>query len=122
MSTSKPAQTYTKHFIPLESNPDLFTELIHSLGVPQIYQFHDVYSIDEPELLALIPRPVLALILILPTTPAYEERIAQENAAGITKCNNEGVSWYFQSINNACGLYAILHGVANPGARGELGM
>ncbi|RWA12618.1 hypothetical protein EKO27_g2489 [Xylaria grammica] len=53
-------------FIPLEANPELMTSLLRKLGLSSALQVHDVYSITEPELLAFIPRPALALLLVFP--------------------------------------------------------
>ncbi|KAF2455014.1 hypothetical protein BDY21DRAFT_387166 [Lineolata rhizophorae] len=108
---------YRKHFIPLESNPDVFTDLIHKLGASPTLGFRDVLTLDEPELL---PRPALALILIFPTLEAYESQKEKEEAlyeecAGSAR--EEEVVWFEQTINNACGLYAILHAVCNGDAR-----
>ena len=55
-----------KTFIPLENNPEVFTELVHKLGVSPKLGFYDVYSLDDLDLLSLIPRPVHALIFISP--------------------------------------------------------
>lgn len=119
------AQSYRKHFIPLESNPEVFTELIHKLGVSRSLCFQDVLSIDDPDLLAFLPRPVYALVLVFPTTEGYEKRIAEEetkvkpyNGAG----EDEAVVFFKQTINNACGLYAILHAICNGEARDKIGM
>ena len=38
---------YKKHFILLESNPDLFTQLAHQLGVSTELSFHDIWSLDR---------------------------------------------------------------------------
>ena len=40
-----------KAFYPLESDPELFTTLVHDLGLAPTLAFHDVLSIDEPDLL-----------------------------------------------------------------------
>ena len=64
--------SYTKHYIPLDCNPDLFTELVHELGVSPNLIFQDVLSFD-PDLLGLIPRPVLAFIIVFPTSDVYEK-------------------------------------------------
>ncbi len=103
------ANQYQKHFIPLESNPDVFTQLTHELGVSPTLRFQDVLTLDEP---ALFPRPALALILIFPTSETYETQISKEEAT-----DEEDVVWFKQTINNACGLYAILHAVCNGDAR-----
>jgi ubiquitin carboxyl-terminal hydrolase L3 len=124
MAESKgPTKTYRKHYLPLESNPELFTQLINSLGVTSL-EFQDVYSIDEPDLLAIVARPVYALVLVFPTTPVYEEQIAKEEAARDQYTGSgagEDVIWFQQTINNACGLYGILHAVSNGDARNFIG-
>lgn len=111
---------YNKHFIPLESNPEVFNQLIHQLGVSDVLRFHDVWSLSEPELIASIPRPVLALVIAFPTPPQYENRLAEEKKLTpeyAKTAEHEDVIWFKQTINNACGLYAILHAVSNGGAR-----
>jgi ubiquitin carboxyl-terminal hydrolase L3 len=123
-STEQTERINRKHFIPLESNPDVFTELVHKLGVSEALEFYDVFSIDEPELLAFIPRPTLALVLVFPTTKAYEKRCAEEEAkAGPYDGHGEDepVIFYKQTIHNACGLYAMLHAVSNGQARNHIG-
>jgi hypothetical protein len=121
MANESSKQAYTKHFIPLESDPELFTELIHNLGASESLQFQDVYSIDDPELLAFVPKPVYALILILPITADYAKRIAQEDTIVDFYSHNDKILWLSQTINNACGLYAILHAIANSDAKVLIG-
>ncbi|TRX93375.1 hypothetical protein FHL15_005650 [Xylaria flabelliformis] len=107
---------YKKHFIPLESNPVLFTQLIHQLGVSTVLSFHDVWSLDDPYLLSLVPRPVLAFIIVFPTPSDYEDRLAKESDLIVNNTlqkESKDVMWFKQTINNACGLYAIIHAVAN---------
>lgn len=116
--------SYKKHFLPLESNPELFTELIHRLGFSSAFGFHDVLSIDDPELLAFLPRPVLALVLVFPTTATYEKHLKDEEDMMEDYAKSgpqEDVIWYKQTINNACGLYGILHAVSNGDARNLTG-
>lgn len=115
---------YRKHYIPLESNPMVFTELIHKLGVSTSLAFHDVLSIDDPNLLGFIPRPALALILVFPTSTVYEEHKAKEEISRddhVSRGEDEHVIWYKQTINNACGLYGILHAVSNGDSRNFIG-
>ncbi len=111
--------SYSKHFIPLESDPDVFNELMHLLGVPPSLRFEDVWTLDGPHALA---GPALALVLVLPTTESYERRKAVEDAEGDDTDGEHGehVVWYPQTINNACGLYAILHALSNGAARDVL--
>lgn len=115
---------YQKHYIPLESNPPVFTQLIHHLGVSSSLDFHDVLSVDDPICLALIPRPALALILTFPTSSKYEEDKAKEEGSRKdhdVSGDEEQVMWYRQTINNACGLYGVLHAVSNGDSRHFIG-
>jgi ubiquitin carboxyl-terminal hydrolase L3 len=117
-------QAYRKHFIPLESNPDVFTELAHKLGLGQNLCFQDVLSIDDSEILAFMERETYALILVFPTTEAYEKRCAREEVA-VNEYDRSGldepVVFFKQTINNACGLYALLHAICNGSARRRIG-
>lgn len=111
-------------FIPLEANPQLMTTLIHKLGVSSALEMHDVYSLTDPELLAFIPRPALALLLVFPVSAVYEsQRMAEdslvENYHG--KGDAEAVLWWPQTIRNACGLMGLLHAVTNGQARSFIG-
>ncbi|KAM7203479.1 putative ubiquitin carboxyl-terminal hydrolase 1 [Rhypophila sp. PSN 637] len=106
--------THRKSYLPLESNPQVFNELIHLLGASDELTFEDVLSLDEP---SLLPRqPTLAAILVLPTDAAVEEK---KLAAEATRAEYKGsgteepVVFFKQTIHNACGLYAILHALAN---------
>ncbi|KAI0401008.1 putative ubiquitin carboxyl-terminal hydrolase [Xylaria palmicola] len=108
-------------FVPLEANPELMTSLLHKLGLSSALQVHDVYSITEPELLAFIPRPALALLLVFPVSAAYESsRLAEDAGADEYRGSGdaEPVLWWRQTIRNACGLMGLLHAVANGPARG----
>ncbi|KAI0022341.1 putative ubiquitin carboxyl-terminal hydrolase [Xylariomycetidae sp. FL0641] len=108
-------------FVPLEANPELMTSLLRRLGLSRALQVHDVYSITEPELLAFVPRPALALLLVFPVSAAYESaRLAEDAGADeyAGKGDAEPVVWWKQTIRNACGLMGLLHAVANGPARG----
>ncbi|PNP61570.1 hypothetical protein FNYG_13720 [Fusarium nygamai] len=113
-SDSRPA------FIPLEANPELMTTLIHKLGVSNTLAMHDVYSLTDPDLLAFIPRPALALLLVFPVSAVYEShRMAEDSLADEYKGkgDTEPVLWWPQTIRNACGLMGLLHAVCNGNAR-----
>ncbi|KAG9003090.1 ubiquitinyl hydrolase 1 [Tulasnella sp. 427] len=114
---------YRKAFIPLESNPEVFTELAHRLGLSENLAFVDVLSLDDPDLLAFIPRPVVAYVLVFPTSEKYhkekqtdEDRRKEYQGSG----PDENVVWFRQTIYSACGLYGILHAVSNGEARATI--
>ncbi|UNI24004.1 Ubiquitinyl hydrolase 1 [Purpureocillium takamizusanense] len=107
-------------FIPLEANPQLMTTLAHRLGVSPALALHDVYSLTDPDLLAFIPRPALALLLVFPVSAAYESHRMAEDAIAddyAGRGDGEPVVWWRQTIRNACGMMGLLHAVSNGPAR-----
>ncbi|CAO3649474.1 unnamed protein product [Mucor hiemalis] len=78
------------------------------------WNFVDVYGF-EPELLAMIPQPVQAMIFLFPLTEAYE-KFKDEEEAHLLKCEQSispDVIFFKQTISNACGMMALLHSVAS---------
>lgn len=110
-----------KTVIPLENNPSVFTHLIHALGVSPQLGFYDIYSLD-PELLSFIPRPVHSLIFIAPSDVYYKIHgdspdFDVEKLTYAGSGEDEPVTWFAQTIGNACGLIALLHCISNGSAR-----
>jgi len=94
----------------------VFTKLIHTLGVNENVEVQDVFSLDDPDLIAMTPRPVYALIFNLISTDKYREwRDADEQKRPVYNGKGEGeeVVWFEQTIHNACGFYGILHSISN---------
>jgi ubiquitin carboxyl-terminal hydrolase L3 len=113
-----------KRFVPLENNPDVMSALLHKLGLSKKLAFHDVFSIDDPELLAFLPRPAHALLLVFPVSETYENFRREEDADREEydgSGEKEEVMWYKQTIGNACGLIGVLHCVSNGPARSYIG-
>ncbi|PHH65259.1 hypothetical protein CDD81_3118 [Ophiocordyceps australis] len=107
-------------FIPLEANPALMTTLVHKLGVSKALAVHDVLSLTEPDMLAFVPRPALAVLLVFPVNAVYEShRLAEDSVVDeyAAKGDAQPVLWWKQTIRNACGLMGLLHAVANGQAR-----
>ena len=108
-----------KTFVPLENNPDVFTDLVHRLGVSPKLGFYDVYSLDDPALLSFVPRPVHALIFIAPADVVSRVR-EDDGSKALTyegSGDEEPVIWFKQTIGHACGLYALIHSVGNGSAK-----
>lgn len=101
----------TQSVIPLESNPDIFSEFAHSLGLVPLLSFHDVYSVTDLDVLEFLPQPIYAFVLLFPITASFEEFRRQE--ALETPDADGSVVWLKQSVRNACGLYALLHALLN---------
>ncbi|EGW30853.1 uncharacterized protein SPAPADRAFT_62754, partial [Spathaspora passalidarum NRRL Y-27907] len=102
----------SKSVIPLESNPSIFTDLSYNLGLSPLLQFHDVYSLVDQDLLAFLPQPIYGIILLFPLTRQYEEYHKNEDSKRDLELSDK-VTWFKQTIGNGCGLYALLHILAN---------
>lgn len=108
-----------------ENNPEVMSSLVHKLGLSKALSFHDVFSINDPDLLAFVPRPASALLLVFPVSRSYETFRMQEDekkAEYEGKGAEEPVLWYKQTIRNACGLIGLLHAVSNGNSRDFIGM
>ncbi|KAH6646472.1 ubiquitin carboxyl-terminal hydrolase [Truncatella angustata] len=105
-----------KQWAMLENNPEVMNQLASKLGLSGEVCFYDVYSLDEPELLAHIPRPALALLVIIPLTPAWnQDRQYEDRGKGSYEGAgaDEPVIWFKQTIGNACGSIGLIHCAIN---------
>ncbi|KZT65758.1 peptidase C12, ubiquitin carboxyl-terminal hydrolase 1 [Daedalea quercina L-15889] len=103
-------------WIPLESNPDVLNQWASKAGlVTSRAEFVDIYGLDG-DLLAMVPQPVEAVILLFPISEYYETRRKEEDE----NIKNQGqhpidptVFYIKQTIGNACGTIGLLHALAN---------
>lgn len=91
-------------------------DLAHRIGVTKELSFYDVYSLCDSDMLAIVPRPVFALLTTIPMTEAWKQDRDTEDAnlqwyrgAG----PEEPAIWYRQTIIHGCGLIGLLHCVSN---------
>lgn len=92
------------------------TRLAETLGLSSGLAFYDVYALDEPDILTHIPRPVHALLVTIPLTPAWHrEREAEDAERGVYDRTGpqEPVLWFKQTIGHACGSIGLLHCLLN---------
>ena len=89
---------------PLESNPEVFTDYLHKVGVPEDTVVGEVFGLDDDSL-SWVPKPVYAVI-------ATFESLKQNEAATESAEAN-----YFMKqtpkLDNACGVIACIHSTLN---------
>ncbi|KAH7066964.1 hypothetical protein BKA63DRAFT_131907 [Paraphoma chrysanthemicola] len=105
-----------KLFTVLENNPEVMNHLARALGLDDTLSFYDIYSLTDPDLLAFIPRPVYALLVIIPLTPTWHEARESEDKDKSEyegKGEDEPVVWFKQTIGNACGSIGLVHSLLN---------
>ncbi|CAO2035993.1 unnamed protein product [Urochloa humidicola] len=117
-----------KRWLPLEANPDVMNQFMWGLGVPESVGFCDVYGLDD-ELLAMVPQPVLAVILLYPQDRNKESQAStaspvetkSKKAKTMKQEPSKNVYFTRQTIGNACGTVGIIHALGNAASRIKLG-
>ncbi|KAF5874025.1 putative ubiquitin carboxyl-terminal hydrolase isozyme l3 protein [Botrytis fragariae] len=105
-----------KTFTVLENNPEVMNALAKKLGLSPDLAFYDVYSLTDSGLLSIIPRPVHALLVILPLTPSWNtSRLVEDTPLSVYEGSgsDEPVIWFKQTIGHACGSIGLLHCLIN---------
>ena len=92
---------------PLESDPELFSEYMRKIGLPEPYNFAELFGMDE-ELLCMVPQPVDAVI-----AGVAVQKKAEDRAKG--DLSNKHAFYMKQTnvLDNACGIIACLHSIFN---------
>lgn len=86
---------------------------LRALGFPPDAGLHDVYGLDDV-MLALVPQPVLAVLLLFPENDETQA-VKREEAERLQKDQtvSENVWFMLQTVGNACGTIGLLHAVGN---------
>lgn len=58
---------------PLESNPEIFTDYMHQVGLSQNWIIQECYGFDDDSL-SFLPKPVIAVIATFECKKSGEER------------------------------------------------
>ena len=92
---------------PLESNPEVFTEYMHKMGMPQEWMIGECFGLD-PDCLGFVPKPTVAMI-------ANCERLKKTDDKEKGSMDNKAEFYMKQTsvLDNACGVIACLHSIFN---------
>ena len=100
----------------MESDPEIFTNYMASMGLPPVWVFSELFGFEE-ELLGFIPRPCVALIL---NAEYKSKRVARPQGSLDTQC-----AYYMKQtyeLDNACGVIACLHAIYNNLSAGKISL
>jgi len=86
-------------------------KFLSNVGVSDKWKMTDVYGLDD-DLLATVPRPVLALLLLFPLNDKFEAYFRKQEEAQQGEPSSK-VYFMKQTVGNACGTIALIHAVAN---------
>lgn len=96
---------------PLESDPEILTEYMQSLGMSKAWELHEVIGLD-PTLLSMVPESTVALVLTY--ARAESKGVKTEKAAKAKVVPDvDYYMWQTKTLDNACGLIACIHAVFN---------
>ena len=74
-------ESKAQRWLPIESNPEVMNKFLHNCGLPaDKWAITDVYGLDEA-LLAMLPQPVLSLMLLFPINEKYKEHCCNQEKA-----------------------------------------
>eukprot|EP00092_Neocalanus_flemingeri_P038465 GFUD01041875.1.p1 GENE.GFUD01041875.1~~GFUD01041875.1.p1 ORF type:complete len:248 (+),score=113.61 GFUD01041875.1:108-851(+) len=122
-----PTTAEEERWAALESNPEVLTRFCHLMGVAEEWKVVDIWGLD-PDLLALVPQPVVSLVLLFPTRTSDGSKARQFTTV---EKHGLGDQVYFLRqleghLDNACGTIAMLHSLMNNramlGLEGEQGV
>jgi ubiquitin carboxyl-terminal hydrolase L3 len=118
MSETEQPSSVTFQWPPLESNPEIFEEYMHQMGLPEPWGFSELFGFEE-DLLAFVPQPVVAVIVNyerLVETKKEDSTTTTTTTPGSTMDTTTSVNYYMkqtETLDNACGVIACLHAIFN---------
>uniref|UniRef100_A0A5S6QX68 Ubiquitin carboxyl-terminal hydrolase n=1 Tax=Trichuris muris TaxID=70415 RepID=A0A5S6QX68_TRIMR len=99
---------------PLESNPQVFNQVISQLANNNRLECYDIVSFDPADL-AYLPPAVIAVLLLFPVTEKYEKSCSEAQDISLAEQRELPKDLFYmkQTVKNACGMVALLHALGN---------
>ena len=98
-----------ENWVGLESNPEVFTQYAHKMGVSKSWGFSDVFGLDDDSIRS-VPAPCVGLVFLYP----YSQVEARKKHLGASRGGPIPDVWFMdQTVGNACGAVALMHTVMN---------
>lgn len=94
---------------PLESDPEIFNNYLHKLGLSEGYIFGELFGLDE-EMFCMVEGTPVSIIV------NYERAENKKTYKDDDKLDSSKVPFYMLqqgSLDNACGVIAALHSIGN---------
>jgi len=114
--SDKPKKIEQGNWLALESNPGPLNKFSARMGLPDNLAFCDIFGLDA-ELLAFVPQPVLAVMLLFPSSAAIKEYKLKQQTELTEKPQKLRDDLFYlhqhDEIGNACGTVAMIHALAN---------
>lgn len=98
--------------LPLPRPPQVFNDFVRRVGVQGGWAFTDVLGLDE-ELLAMVPQPCIAVVLLFPVSQQLAASEAARARIGGARPSSPRVFFMRQYVGNACGTVAAMHALMN---------
>ena len=94
---------------PLESNPEVFTEYLRNVGLPEDWCIGECFGLDE-DCLSFVPKPTIAVIAVF---ESLNKDSAAERSTGDAAFPIPFYMKQTENLDYACGVIACLHSVLN---------
>merc|ERR1712154_468305 len=111
--TGTMSESADERWAALESNPEVLTGFCHKMGVSPDFEVVDIWGLD-PDLLAFVPQPVIAMVLLFPSRNEDGSR-AREKLEVERHALSDKIYYLKQieGLDNACGTIAMIHAILN---------
>jgi len=92
---------------PLESDPEIFTKYLHTIGMSNGWKICEAYGLED-EMLEFVPKPTVACIAAI-----QRDKTKSDGKPGLESTKASYYMKQTSTLDNACGIIACIHAVFN---------